>query len=333
MADENFEKKPHIDAEILGKVAEDKKEAVVDQTDAAHSEARRQQAVRQAETQKKVGIKTYRDYAAQELKKGGGTLTRMIIQEREKEREQKRHSVKNTKNIAISFLAVLFVLAGIGIIVLSFILVNRQQEAAEERNSFIVAPSPLVISDFRKELYIAAPSRARIVREVQDEIENTTIPVGSVKHIYFVQDGTNDPKELITASGFMRDMDTQMPETLLRTIEPIFMYGVYSSTEVSPFLIFKVSSYNTAYSGMLEWEDNIVRNLDDLFTQDLSDTSRLVFQDVVLYNTDVRVLLDERGEVLFGYGFLQDKVTLVIFDNRLTLREIITRTQNNTIRQ
>jgi len=283
--------------------------------------------------QRKVGIRTYRDYAARELKKGGGTLTKMIVKEREKEREQKRHSVKNTKNIAVSFLAVLFILAGLGIVALSFVLVQMNQRAAEERNSFIVAPEPLVVADFRKEIYIKTPNRTKINRAVVDEIDATSIPIGSIKHIYIVQDSTQSIKELISTQDFFDAMGAQVPRTLGRALEDRFMYGVYSSTDISPFLIFKATSFSIAYAGLLEWERDMVSDLEDVFVKDLSNTSRSSFQDVVLYNTDVRVLLDDEGGVLFGYGFLQDKETLVFFDNRLALREIITRNQRNIIRE
>jgi len=322
-----------IDPEILGSSLEKEKEAVVDQTADQEAAARKYVEERKKKQGRKVGIKTYRDYAAEELKKGGGTLTTMIVQEREKEREQKRHSVKNSKNLLVTFLAVLFVCAGIGIVGVSFVLVKNTQQAAQIRDGFIVAPKPLLSTDFRKELYIPEPNRARITRAVQSDIEETAIPIGSIKHMYLVQDGEDVPKVLTTSGQFFRAMDVQIPGALERAIDPLFMYGSYSSTGISPFLLFTVSSYATAYAELLKWEDDIIRDLEPMFAQDLSSLSRSNFEDLVLYNTDVRAILDNQGEVLFGYGFLQDKKTLVFFDNRLTLREIITRNQRNTIKE
>jgi len=292
------------DPDQLGSSLENKKEAVVDEMSARDKAAAQMAQDRKDRAKKRVGIRTYRDYAADELKKGGGTLTKMIVQEREKEREQKRHSVKNSKNIAISFLALVFVVAGIGIVALSYILVTQSQANKEQKDGFIVAPKPLVVSDFRKEIYIANPTRPKINRAVEDEIEDTAIPVGTIKHVYLVQDGTTELKELTSSGAFFRAMESQIPSSLTRSIDPLFMYGFYSSTEVAPFLIFTSSSFSNAYAGLLEWEQDIVR-----------------------------VLLDPQGEILFGYGFLQDKETIVFFDNRLTLREIITRNQRNTIKE
>ncbi len=320
------------DPENLGAALEQKKEEKVQEMSARDKAAAQIAERRKQKAAQKVGIRTYRDYAADELKKGGGTLTKMIVQEREKEREQKRHSVKNTKNIAISLLALIFVIAGIGIVALSFILVSQQQEDRLIKNRFLVAPQPLVQIDFSKELYIPVPTRSKIDRAVAKDIDETAIPVGDIKHVYLVQDGVNQPKELISSTSLLRTIEAKAPGSLTRALDPLFMYGTYSSVDVSPFVIFTTSSYSTAYAGMLEWEKDLMRDLEPLFNQDLRNVTSS-FQDVVLENIDVRAVLDERGEIIFGYGFLQNKQTLVIFNNKLALREIIMRNQRNTIKQ
>ena len=323
---------PPTDADNLGASLEKAKEQVVEEVSLRDKAAAQVAQNRKDKAAKRVGIRTYRDYAAEELKKGGGTLTKMIVQEREKEREQKRHSVKNTKNLAVSFFALLFVIAGIGIVTLSFILVTQRQEAAAIKSGFVVVPQPLVQSDFRKEIYIARPTRSNLTRAITKDIDETAIPVGDIKHVYLVQDGSNTPKELVSTQFLFNIIEAKVPGTLDRALDPLFMYGTYSSIDVSPFIIFTSSSYSNAYAALLDWEKDIVRDLKPLFIDDLDSTAGN-FQDVVVYNTDIRAVLDARGEIVFGYGFLQDKKTLVVFDNKLALREIITRNQRNTIKQ
>ncbi len=321
-----------IDPDNLGTSLEQAKEQLVDQVSLRDKAAAKMAQDRKDKAARRVGIRTYRDYAAEELKKGGGTLTKMIIQEREKEREQKRHSVKNTKNLAISFLALLFVIAGIGIVTLSFILVSQRQEEAAIKAGFIVVPQPLVQSDFRKEIYIPRPTRSNLSRAIAKDIEETAIPVGDIKHVYTVQDGTTSPKELVSTQQLFNTIEAKVPGALTRALDPLFMYGTYSSTDISPFLIFTTNSYSNSYAGLLDWEKDIARDLQPLFVDDLNGVASN-FQDVVLYNIDIRAVLDSKGEIIFGYAFLQDKSTLVIFDNKLALREIITRNQRNTIKQ
>ncbi len=325
----NDPNKPHVDADSFGKQYEQQKEAVAEKTGDELLREKQQQ-----KKQKKVGIKTYRDYASEELRKGGGSLTKMIIKEREREREQKRHSVKNSKNLLMTFLAILFIVIGIGIVGLSFVLVSQKKAELDEKSSIVITPDPLLINDFRKEIYIPKPTKSKLIRATTDEVEETSIPIGAVKHIYFVEDNSDGFKELIDTTEFMRLLEAKVPGSLYRTLDSNFMYGVHSRADGnSPFMIFKVSSYSTAYSAILTWEASLARDFEDIFNRDFSDTSRFFFEDIVLYNTDVRALLNDQGEVIFGYAFLQDKNTLVIFENKLSLREIITRMQRNTIKQ
>ena len=52
------------------------------------------------------------------------------------------------------------------------------------------------------------------------------------------------------------------------------------------------------------------------------------FSDLSLYNKDTRVILDEEGQIVFGYSFV-DLHTLVFFTNTLEFKKILTYLQNN----
>ena len=324
---------PGVDPGNFGVSHEQDKERVETQTKQVEEKAATDSANIKDLKYRKVGIRTYRDYASEELRKGGATLTKMIISEREKQREQKRHSIKNKKNIAVTLAAGVFFMVGTGIVVLSFFLVSQKQAELQEKASIIVVPDPIIINDFRQEIYIQEPTRSKVVREFTREIQETTIPVGAIKHLYITQDNEAGKKELTTTIDLFNYLQAQPSGVFLRTLKSNFMFGIYSSTENSPFFIFKVTSYIDGYSGMLDWEDRLVRDMEAVFGKNYDDIARSAFEDIVLYNTDVRVILDIKGEPVFGYAFLQDKETLVIFNNKLTLREIINRMQQNTVRQ
>lgn len=324
---------PGVDPVNFGVAHEQDKERVETQTKQVEEKAATDSANIKEVKYRKVGIRTYRDYASEELRKGGATLTKMIISEREKEREQKRHSIKNKKNIAVTLVAGVFFVVGAGIVVLSFFLVSQKQAELQEKASIIVVPDPIIINDFRQEIYIQEPTRAKVVREFTREIDETTIPAGAIKHLYITQDNKAGKKELTKTADLFTYLQARPPGVFLRALDSNFMYGIYSTTENSPFFIFKVASYIDGYSGMLDWEDTVVRDMEAVFGKNYDDIARSAFEDIVLYNTDVRAILDVKGEPVFGYAFLQDKATLVIFNNKLTLREIISRMQQNTVRQ
>ncbi len=282
---------------------------------------------------RKVGIRTYRDYASEEIKKGGATLTKMIISERQKEREQKRHSIKNNKNVILTLAAIIFFAIGVGIVILSFILVSQKQAEFREKSSVVIVPEPIIINDFRQEIYIQEPTRAKVVREFTREIDETAIPIGSIKHLYLTEEGPQAKKILMNTTKFFEYIQARASGTFIRSLDENFMYGIYSTVENAPFLILQSNSFVDSYSGILEWEDTLVRDLEGLFGTNYDTFSRSSFEDIVLFNSDVRAILDKQGDPVFGYAFLQDKKTLVIFTNKLSLREIITRIQENSIRQ
>jgi hypothetical protein len=130
----------------------------------------------------------------------------------------------------------------------------------------------------------------------------------------------------------LQAIEVDVDPRFYRTAEDQFLLGIYSSTNNSPFLIFKVSSYSAAYADMLAWEGFMGPNLATLFGLTSQDFARVNFNDIVLYNKDVRAILDNSGEVIFGYSFV-DQETLVLFENKLALQEVISRLQNNRLRE
>ena len=318
------------DPSEMGVQLESAKERAISDVEAQDQEQREYQQKRETRANRRVGIKTYRDYAAEELKEGGGTLTNLIMKERSREREERRHAPTNPKNILVLVLSALVVLAAIVIVAFAFIFVTNEAEDVAIKNSFTVAAQPIIFSDFRQEIYIADPTKSKIERAVEKDIAQTAVPIGKLKHVYFTQDGVINPKELVTATRFISEFSSLVPQEFVRQLEPRFMYGYYSGTFNSPFLVFKTSDFARAFSAMLRWEKDLIRELNGLFVGDLIEYGTN-FQDLVIAQLDTRVLLDQSGQVVFGYTFLQDQETLIFFESRSTLEELNTRNLRNPI--
>jgi len=319
------------DPEFLGAQLENQKETAVQNAEIEEEKRESDKKALESRNQRRVGIKTYKDYATEELGKGGGSLTNMVLKERERDREKQRHSVKSPRNILVITLSVLLSLAGIAIVAGGYLLISSTAEDISDRRTFVVAPQPLLFTDFREELYIANPTDAKLERAIEEQLA-LNIPIGKMKHIYFVQDADTQPKELMPSEDFFRLVSSRVPQTLIRNVDDVFMYGYYSSKLNAPFIIFNTTQYGPVYSALLEWERDMPRDLAPYFSQEI-DSAATSFQDLVLFNLDTRVLLNSQGEVIFGYTFLQDRETLVFFDSRLTLQEINTRILRNPIRR
>ncbi len=88
-------------------------------------------------------------------------------------------------------------------------------------------------------------------------------------------------------------------------------------------MVFKTSSYETSFAGMLKWEETLQQDLTP-FLHASTTPGTTTFQDVVIRNKDVRVLKDTTGKAAILYSF-PSKDTLVITTDEETFKEIIGR--------
>ena len=110
------------------------------------------------------------------------------------------------------------------------------------------------------------------------------------------------------------------------------MFGMHNYNGNQTFLILKVGSYDTSFSGMLKWETNLWQDFKELFNlksdMPVSDNSYAIevkkFQDATFDNKDCRIVKDSSGNIVFLYSII-DENTIVITTNTGTLREIISR--------
>lgn len=142
-----------------------------------------------------------------------------------------------------------------------------------------------------------------------------------LKHLV-LRKGEGELAPLTTASEFLATLETEAPGSLVRSLEPAFMFGALGE---SRFIIFKLSSFENAFAGMLSWEKTLARDLGPLFaTAPLLKTipPESVFLDVISRNKDVRLLsanVASSTEPALLYSFF-DRKALIITDDLETLR-------------
>mgnify|MGYP001613823020 CR=1 FL=1 len=127
----------------------------------------------------------------------------------------------------------------------------------------------------------------------------------SLKHIVLKMGN-----ELATSTPFLEKLGVFAPGSLVRALMPNFMLGTAGDT---PFLIFKIKSFENAYAGMLTWEKNFTEKLDEGY----------VFKDMVYKNKDARALYSNT-EIILLYSFLE-RDYLIITENTDTLDMLIDR--------
>ncbi len=231
------------------------------------------------------------------------------------------------------------------------------------------AAAPFILVDDTAEVQIAPnETRGDVIAALTDVKAKTALSLGLVGRIEPVAAATttNTSATPTGAQPLLDLLAPDIPDALLRNIEPTFLLGVHSFDTNQPFLILKIDSYEQAFAGMLAWEPTMHQDLSPLFdytpsphintdtaavvTNDASSTDtadnntnsatpfntavaqppgfmQTIFVDTVVENHDARALKNSAGDVYFLWTFL-DRNTLLITTNPYTVREVINRLKN-----
>jgi len=281
---------------------------------------------------KKSSIRTYQGDLSKIVKGKNISATKIAIAEESKRRKLfTKVGLEAKKNTALIIVSIILVIAGIVSVYLLNILKPTPVIEIQE-----VELKPIIYTEYQKDLFFEKPSKLKLIKLVQDEVEEMNTPLGSLVQIYFTErssteDETQMGKSLINTTQLIELLDARISNTLLRFLEPDFTFGFHSTIQNSPFLIFKTRSFEDSFPEMLKWEETILEDLRAIFIEDnpvfLKDRlreSQYQFKDIVIKNKDARAILDGGGKILFAYSF-PDKETIVITTNKMTLQEIFDR--------
>ena len=145
-----------------------------------------------------------------------------------------------------------------------------------------------------------------------------------------------DGRLLKKAQDFFDFLEVSLPATLGRTLEDEYAVGVISQNkEVSSFIIITVNDFGRAFSGMLDWEGNMEKDMSFLNTETntgiVASTTFSVkiplkqdflsWKDIIVKNKDTRALANQKNQTKIAYSFL-DKNTILITNNLPAIGEI-----------
>lgn len=268
-------------------------------------------------------IRTFQGDVAEALEKQQESL--VSIQRREQVRRGSTHSGADT-SLASAVTRKEFFFLFLGSILL---VIMGSVGAWYGYNEFIRKTSaPIIAAPVNRflsvneevELDLTDASRERLINTLSETATN--LPSGEIRHLV-LRKMVGESKELISTSEFMKMLATRAPGSLVRAFDPLFMFGILGKSD---FLIFKLTSFENAFAGMLLWEKSLIQDLGPLFTtrellRDLPQES--AFTDLTDRNKDIRVLVVGIEPVLL-YSFFDNNM-LIITDNLETLRTIMYR--------
>ncbi len=281
-------------------------------------------------------VRTFKADAEEEIQRHGGSLTSMVLAERAKKMDhgpQPLEEATTPQKHGRLFLilgALIFVLAGGGI--LAFVLINV---AAPQQTTTAPREDGSLFTESRREIPLVQENRREVETLLTTRINGAQLPINQIERLVITRkervpapegEGAVEQQTSITVERFFAIMESEAPASLIRALDPAFVFGIHSFTGNNPFFILTVRSFPNAVSGMLAWEPALYDDMARVFNlpreEGVFTTSR--FDDAVIKNHDVRIMRDGEGRTLLFYSFVDEK-TLVVAGNEITFDELIKR--------
>lgn len=282
-----------------------------------------------------IAVRTYKNDLAEVIKKNKISLTDTVLAE---EMERSGNFLKtfptikksSRKKIYLSILSLFLIFSGITFVF--FVYYYKPVPIIKVEG---VEIKSFVFSEYQREIFLENKNSIKLTNSIQTELNNTNLPIGSLLHFYLTEkyqkeDGVIGKGTLKTAELFSL-VSARVSEIFLRFVDPNFMYGYYSSSENFPFIILKTKSFDNTFPEMLLWEKTLIKDLRPIFIENKPAISssdlyskEFIFKDIIINNKDTRAVLNDAGEIIFIYAFV-DKSTIVITTNKIALQEIIDR--------
>lgn len=246
------------------------------------------------------------------------------------------HATQTTpqKSKGALFLLIIIIMLLVGIASVSFAFYLTLKE--DEPTTVIGSTGP------QQPVYI--PSDVQSFVEVTNGYENLIQRFRSAQKIGVLTEiipykEINGVKKQIRAQEFL-DKNTNANSSLQRVIDDFFFVGILQTNKRKEILlVLPINNYNEAFGAMLNWEENLVHNLEFLIGFDdptplpIGTTfSRYGFEDVLLQNSDVRAIIDVEGNYRALYSFI-NKGTLIITTSRELFSGAVSQLKNQPARR
>ena len=282
-----------------------------------------------------IAIRTYRNDLAEVIKKKKVSLTDAFFAE--ENRKEKGSSMafptikkSSRKKIYASILSLFLILSGVTFVF--FVYFYKPIPMIKIDN---VEVKSYIFSEYQREIFSGNLNSIKLTKLVETELNNISLPTGSLLHLYLTEEHQKEGgivgRKIVNTQKLFSLLGSRASEILLSFVEPDFMYGYYFSFDSYPFLILKTRSFDNTFPEMLKWENNLIEDLRPIFIEDkpfiATNDLRIKefkFKDVVINNKDTRAVLNDAGEIIFIYAFV-DKDTIIITTNKRAFQEIFNR--------
>ncbi len=303
-----------------------------------------------SQIQKKPVVRTYKSDVEETIQSGHLSSINIALSQNRRMMEgamAPAESKKKSKiNLNILILSLVLIVGGVSAVFVPYFLVQNQN-----------APTPILQTntslqnimtvDVEEKINTRDINLNRVNSTLKERVQQSNTSLGQIKNI-FLTEGDGVDETTITSDKFLSLIKADVPSEISRALKPEYMFGLHNFNGNQEFLILRVDSYDTAFSGMLSWETDLWQNFKEIFDLQSKDTTTSTnyssttenfgveikrFQDATFFNKDSRVVRDSAGKIIFLYSIVNEN-TIVITTSIDTLKEIISRiTKANIITQ
>ena len=308
-------------------------------------------------TLKTPGISTYNSDVSHAIKSDNMSALQIALAEKRKQ-DERGTTDEAIKDSSGSFLTKIF----IAVVLLAIVIVgylwwsgyftNKNGKSIfTKTDSKTIVPQIAPIKIENRQIVQIDNKDNYAIRNYIEKSRDSDITPATMKEIILSvmakgTSGTSTELVKIKTSEFFEKLELDVSPQLVRALDENYTLGVYGSNPRDLFIIFNVTSYDNAFSGMLAWEPHMSDDLTDIMvkpralnatsssTQNAKSSSVSIFgrdvvserafADRILFNKDTRILNDSAGNAKMLYSFINPK-TLIIVSSEVGFREILSR--------
>ncbi len=234
----------------------------------------------------------------------------------------KRHRTEESKIQTKKFL----ILIGGGILLLAGLAVGGYLFFSEKeilvQENFLQPPKSLILSEKQQVIILKTEDGPELKDSIAKIMESSVAENTILDIPVYLQ--TENKKEFINAQKFFQILEINPPGNFTQSLDGGFMLGIFNSGKNSTFLIFKIRSFDLAFSGALSWEKSMAESLKDAIFVKSQISGPKKFMDKIVKNHDVRVLYDAANSPLLAYAFIARDYFIITTDF-VSLEEIFKR--------
>ncbi len=237
--------------------------------------------------------------------------------------------------------AAVLVLAGLGALAFGIVMMQNDTPAPYmDTSRGVISVDSVVTKD------ITGNPRSVVIETVNEFMKDPAAPLASIRSLVLIraQLGTTTEPALVAFPEFVAIVQTRAPGRLIRSLADDMTLGAVQNI---PFIAIQTTSYETAFEGMLEWEDMMYADLPfiakeiprpDVPLPDLTPVGTTaplpvatstpaatstatttppvefippVWRDVVIQNKDARALMSADGEMFLIYAFPRPNMLVI----------------------